>query len=207
MMGQQSIALHEYKSLVLIGHGGRRLWEAMTEADWSVADPIDSYSQRHTEHFMKQHLPNDQSLLLFPSQMLIPLQQIGQFVGWSHPSPLGLGINPEFGVWFAYRAAFLTTAVLPDIQKAQRPSPCESCVEKPCISVCPGRAVFWKRPFDVEACASHRLKLQSSCSDRCLSRMACPVAPEHQYTLKQIQYHYGLSLETFRTYFPHLSNS
>ena len=196
--------LEWFKSIVLIGHGGRRLWESMSESDWAKTDPIDTYSQRKTESFIQATLNEWDNELLFPSDKLIPLQQIGTFVGWSHPSPLGLGINPQFGVWFAYRAAFLTTAVLPKITAKPQPSPCDSCAQKPCITHCPSNATHPTQPFNVEACATHRLKIYSSCVDRCHSRMACPFFQEHRYTLPQIQYHYQLTLETFKTYFPHL---
>ncbi len=198
------INLQLYKTLVLIGHGGRRLWESISAEDWEKSDPIDSYSQQKAENFINQHLSSYENRLLFPSNLLIPLQQIGQHVGWSHSSPLGLGINSDFGAWFAYRAAFITTAVLPETPLSKKPSPCESCLTKPCISSCPGKATHPTEPFNVEACATHRLKINSSCQDRCLARMACPFFPEHQYSLPQIQYHYGLSKTTFENYFPHL---
>jgi epoxyqueuosine reductase len=31
-----------------------------------------------------------------------------------------------------------------------------------------------------------------------LARLACPIAPEHQYDLEQVQYHYGRSLQMIR---------
>jgi hypothetical protein len=55
--------------------------------------------------------------------------------------------------------------------------------------------------FDVFECSHFRLQENSPCHDRCLARLACPVAPEHRYELAQVQYHYGRSLQTIRTYF------
>ena len=207
LMQKAGVPLGEYNSLVMLGHGGKQLWESMSAEDWATPNPIDSYSQGKAEAFINTFLDGAKSLPLFPNGFLIPLQQLGNYVGWSHASPLGLGISSEFGVWFAYRAAFLTTAVLPEIRTPLQPSPCVTCLDKPCLTSCPGKATQPPDiPFNVEACATHRLKPKSTCSDRCLARMACPIAPEHQYTLPQIQYHYGLSLETFKTYFPHLTD-
>lgn len=205
LMRENGVPLDKFSTLVLIGHGGRRLWERMTTQDWETADPIDRYSARHTNRFIARYLDNSENLLLFPSKTLIPLQQLGRFVGWSHQTPLGLGIHPEYGVWFAYRAAFLTTAVLPTIRLPHSPSHCDRCITKPCITSCPVGAVHAKRPFNVKTCAKHRLRTGSSCADRCLARIACPVAPHHRYTLPQIQYHYDIALDTLRTYFPHYS--
>jgi hypothetical protein len=114
---------------------------------------------------------------------------------------LGQGINAEFGVWFAYRTAFLTTAVLPIIITPPTLSPCDSCVEKPCLSACPVGATAENGRFAINRCAPHRLQPNSPCADRCLARIACPIAPEHHYTLPQIQYHYRDSLETLKKYY------
>jgi epoxyqueuosine reductase len=128
------------------------------------------------------------------------LQQLGELAGWSHPSPLGQGINPTYGVWFAYRAVFLTTAELPLTGGAPRPSPCDACLDKPCLSACPAGAVQPAR-FDIDGCANYRLQPASPCADRCLARMACPYFPEHRYSLEQIRYHYGRSLETLAAWY------
>lgn len=204
LMRQANVPLADYQTLVIIGHGGKTLWQQMTADDWAEQDPIDSYSQRHADLFIKTYLDDAPSLALFPTGYLIPLQQLGEFVGWSYPTPLGVGINPTFGVWFAYRAAFLTTAVFPTIHPPIHPSPCESCIKKPCLSACPAKATHATDPFNIESCASHRLKRQSTCANKCLARMACPIAPTHHYTLAQINYHYDLSLKTVKTYFPNL---
>ncbi len=183
-----------YQRLVLVGHGGRRMWEALQEKGMAENDPVDSYSRDLTQQFIHRYLDNPKTYWLYPSTPhLVPLQQLGALAGWSHPSPLGLGISPVFGVWFAYRAAFLVDADLPLRQVLHRPSPCDSCVDKPCISTCPVGAVKMGA-FDVAGCWGYRSQPQSPCQDRCLSRMACPYFPEHRYSLAQIQYHYGISL-------------
>lgn len=205
LMAEADVPLNEYYSLVVIGHGGRRLWEAMQPSDWETAEPIDTYSRRKSQRFIETTLHDAKSCFLFPTPYVIPIQQIGQFIGWSHPSPLGQGINPTFGLWFAYRAAFLTVAQLPTITAASTLSPCAQCVTKPCITHCPGDAVSVSKPFDVPACANYRLQPQSGCANRCISRMVCPVSPQHQYNLAQINYHYDLSIRTLKSYFPHLA--
>ncbi len=191
----------EYKRLVLIGHGGRQLWESLKTITQQTADPIDDFSTFHTKQFISETLENPKHLLLYPSTSYpIPLQQLGELAGWCHPSPLSLGINPTYGLWFAYRAAFLVDAELPLTTPSTHPSPCDSCTDKPCITTCPAGAAQPNK-LDYIKCSHFRLREDSPCQDRCLARMACPVGTKHQYTLEQIQYHYGLSMETVRAYF------
>ncbi len=201
VMQETAVPLHYYTRLVMLGHGGRQFWEAMSENDWKVADPIDTYSIRIANLFIEQTLPSFDNLFLFPKQnYLIPLQQLGELAGWCHPSPLGLGISPQFGVWYAYRAAFLTSAPLPLTSFPTKASPCDSCQTKPCIFTCPVEAVGNIDQFNLTNCAEHRIAVQSSCADRCLARMACPIAPEHRYSLAQINYHYRHSLDSIKNY-------
>lgn len=195
------VPLNAYRRLVLLGHGGRRLWTALQEWGMKTADPVDHYTLTITRQFIRDYLDNPPVCWLYPqTDYLVPLQQLGAWAGWSHPSPLGQGIHPEFGVWFAYRAAFLTTAELPLRVEPERPSPCASCMEKPCITACPVGAVQAEN-FDVDGCARYRLRADSPCADRCLARLACPFFPEHRYTLPQIQYHYRHSWGTLRDWY------
>jgi epoxyqueuosine reductase len=91
-------------------------------------------------------------------------------------------------------------AELPLTHKVPGDSPCASWSGKPCTAACPVGAV---QPayFDVDRRARYRLRPQSTCPDRCLAWLACPYFPEHRYSLAQIQYHYGRSLETLRVWY------
>ena len=201
MMSDNGVPAAEYGRLVLVGHGGRRMWEALQERGMETPDPVDHYSMMLARQFITDYLDDAPHLWLYPdSEYLIPLQQLGEAAGWSYPSPLGSGISPVFGVWFAYRAAFLIDADLPLVFEEPGPSPCDSCLDKPCIHTCPVGAVQ-QGAFDVGGCARHRLSGGSPCADRCLARMACPYFPEHRYSLEQIRYHYGRSLETLRAWY------
>ncbi|MBK8989601.1 MAG: hypothetical protein IPM39_26680 [Chloroflexi bacterium] len=195
------IPLTDYQRLVLVGHGGRRLWAALQASGPQTADPVDHYSVTVTRQFLRDYLADPPVLWLYPdTTYLVPLQQLGQLAGWSYPSPLGQGIHPEYGVWFAYRAAFLTPLALPFHSTPPQSAPCDGCRDKPCIHACPVGAAQPER-FDGDSCARYRLCAPSPCADRCLARLACPFFPEHRYTLPQIQYHYGHSLATLRAWY------
>jgi len=198
LMTSTGVAIGPYRRLVLIGHGGRRMWTALQKWVVKTGDPVDHYSASLTRRFIRDCLGDARVLWLYPdTAYLVPLQQLGETAGWCSPSPLGTGISPVYGLWFAYRAAFLVDADLPVTTNARAASPCIDCATQACLRACPAGAVQLDE-MDLEACIRHRLRPRSSCADRCLSRMACPCAPEHRYTLPQIRYHYRCSLNTLR---------
>lgn len=200
-MTTAGIPLADYSRLVLTGHGGRRLWQKLNESDWQTTEPIDHYSIAVTQAYIDRYLDGAPALLIYPAEYLLPLQQLGELAGLSHPSPLGIGINAEYGLWFAYRTAFLTNYQLPVNQSPVTQSPCSTCAGKPCIHTCPAGAVSDPGRFRIHPCATFRLSRDSTCADRCLARLACPIAPQHRYTLEQIQYHYRYSLTEVREYY------
>ncbi len=216
---ESGVPVEEYGRLVLLGHGGRRLWDKLQAFGMKTADPVDHYSLTIARQFIERYLDNAPHLILYPlTDYPVPLTQLGELAGWSRPAPIGLGVNPAYGVWFAYRATFLVNSNRLSVTGNQSPNsgyrtpfteyrspaadrPCASCAGKPCLTACPARAV---RPdpqqFDIFTCVRYRLENNSACADRCLARLACPVAPEHRYSLAQIRYHYGQSLITIQKY-------
>ena len=196
----ENIPWREYTRLMLLGNAGTRLWPALTTFGMKTADPVDYFSLEVTRNFINNFLDGPPTLILYPQAYNVPLQQLGELAGWHHPSPLGIGINQTYGLWFAYRTTFLISAPLPLTEKQNTPSPCDSCREKPCLSACPARAVGDIGGFNIPACFAFRVQKNSVCQDRCLARMACPIAPEHRYPLEQIKYHYLHALTTARRY-------
>ena len=201
LMIASGVPVADYRRMLLIGHGGPRMWESLQASGIKSVDPIDDYSISLTQQFVRDYLSDSPVFWLYPgARYLVPLQQLGETAGWGYPSPLGTGISPGYGVWYAYRVALLIDAELTLVREIPAPSPCISCMKKPCIDNCPVAAVQ-QAGFNLALCAQHRLSSRSSCADRCTARMACPVHPEQRYTLKQIQYHYRHSLSTLRDWY------
>ena len=193
------IDLAAWPRLLLVGNAGARFWEAYAAFGARTADPVDHYSRSVVGAFMARTAPRARLRWLYPlEEIVVPLQQLGALAGWSHPSPLGLGIHSEYGLWFAYRAALLTDAPLPLRAAPPAAPPCAACAGRPCLSACPAGAAGWETPFDVPACSAHRLAPGSGCADRCLARLACPVGRDQRYPEAQLRYHYLSSLETLR---------
>jgi len=70
------------------------------------------------------------------------------------------------------------------------PSPCDTCVAKPCLATCPVGA-FAPSGYDVQGCVAH-LELAAGCDcmqGGCRARRACPVAPELAYEAAQADFH------------------
>ena len=198
-MEKNGVPLGDYSRLVLLGHGGRDFWERAKAAGFEGDDPLDRYSRELAGRFMVDYVNTTEFLIIYPlTDLIVPLQQLGELAGWGSPSPIGSSIHPEFGLWFAYRVALLTNAELPLVSQPQQPSPCAACREKPCLSACPAGAVGEIGSFQLTRCANHRVTPFSSCAARCLSRLACPVGTTHRYTEEQLSYHYLNSLSYIR---------
>lgn len=189
----EGIDVSRAATIVILGNGGGTLWSKLSKPIDPAQHPFDQYTQRQILNFNDQYLHDTELQLLYPHpKWTIPLQRLGRLLNIARPSKLGLDIHPNFGPWFAYRGAFLTSVELPPTNMRSNlndvESPCESCATTPCISHCPSGAVQ-KDKFQLSTCSDFRLSESSPCFDRCLARMACPVGREHQYSLEQFQYH------------------
>lgn len=153
------------KNLVLIGNGGRLLWNNIS--DLSIENPIDNFSVNQMNWFAENFLNNDIEILFPDEKNLIPLQKLGRFFNLSHQSPLGMDISQEFGLWFAFRGVFLTNSHIPSAILSPSLSPCETCLKKLCMTV----------PDFFDA------------------RMKCPIKTQHQYTPEQRKYHQSVVLK------------
>ena len=201
-MAEQIEGFSDYRQLLLIGHGGKRMWEAVQASQFrDTHDPIDSFSVDRLKSWFSDHYPSCKYKIIYPDrQRIVALQSLGELVGWHHRSPFRIGINQLWGSWFAYRLAVLCDSSF-EVSEAMRfISPCETCIEKPCITACPADALQGC-DFSLKRCINHRLSSDSSCHDQCLARLSCPVAPQPRYTTQQINYHYCRSLQSIQEYY------
>ena len=188
-----------YSQVLLFGHGGRSLWPAVEGRIANEQHPIDNFSTELASAFVEEYAPNADYRVLYPADACAPpLISLGTLAGWHRPSPFLLGINSQWGSWFAYRALVVADTQLPTTAPLAGESPCLGC-PAPCIDACPADAVSHSA-FDMTACVTHRLEDNSSCAATCLSRTACPIGKNHQYDGEQMSYHYRLSLATIRAW-------
>ena len=179
--------------LILIGHGGKRLWDAVKAAGQPTGNPIDDFTVTTLERWFADFLPGKHYQILYPGDQPIGLQALGKLAGWHQPSPFMVGIDREWGSWFAYRAVVLADTNFQPTSAVERSNPCDSCPSKVCISSCPAGALN-EAEFSLAKCLAYRQQPDSKCRFTCLARVSCPVGSEHQYSEEQLHHTYSISL-------------
>ncbi|MSP89323.1 MAG: 4Fe-4S dicluster domain-containing protein [Alphaproteobacteria bacterium] len=178
-------------TIVLAGSIGSSLWPAFStapEAEDGQPDPLDRWTQRVLSTLALEL--GATPLFPFGGPPHLPFQRWAQKAEAVAPSPIGILIHPDHGLWHAYRGAlaFATPIDLPP--RDQRARPCDSCATKPCLSTCPVGA-FSRTGYDVARCASHIGAPEGGdcLGGSCLARRACPVAPDLAYESAQARFH------------------
>ncbi|HEX3430960.1 MAG TPA: hypothetical protein VHT03_08740 [Rhizomicrobium sp.] len=178
-------------TLVLAGFTGNTHWQHFknsAEATDGKSDPLDRWSSRVIGEIARAL--GATALFPFTGPPWLP------FLAWArkceplHPSPLGMLIHPDFGLWHAFRGAlaFRERFALPPPD--MRPSPCETCVEKPCLVACPV-AAFTPGRYNVVACVDHISSPRGAdcTAEGCRARRACPVGTADRYVPEEAAFH------------------
>lgn len=174
-------------TLVLAGNAGSRMWAAFEQWHCSTADPLDRWS-RHVLTGLADRLG---AVAYFPfTRPYLPFQRWARRAEPCHPSPLGLYIHPDYGLWHGYRGALGFAGRLQLPPPDLRPNPCEACRARPCLDACPVEA-FADAAYDVRRCVA-RLRTRSGrdCLELgCRARRACPVGRDYTYEPAQAGFH------------------
>jgi len=194
--GLDEAEVGRWSQLLLLGHGGRQLWQRIAAAGMSEPDPIDRYSVAQVDALFARELAGQHYRLLYPAQHPLALQALGELAGWHYPSPFRVGVNQRWGSWFAYRAVVLTDTQLPPFTSDGGGGACAHCLDKPCVSACAGQVLGEGSCLD--GCIAFRLQQESPCAEACPARRACPVAQGDAYGDDQLRYHYRQSLHNLR---------
>ena len=181
-------------TLVLIGNVGPAMWAAFDRA--RQAEPDVQNAPEPLENWVSGvigALGEDLGARPFypfgvpPYQ---PFQRWAQRAEAVFLSPIGILIHPDYGLWHAYRGALAFASEIELPSPDERPSPCEICADKPCLSTCPVSA-FTPGNYDVPACLAHiTAEAGADCrTGSCLARRACPIGREHTYAPDQSAFH------------------
>ncbi len=178
-------------TLLLIGNIGPSLWpvfSASAEADDGAPDPLNRWTLRVIASIARE--VGAVPLFPFGGPPYLPFQRWAMRAEAVAPSPLGILIHPDYGLWHAYRGALAFAERLALPPRVQRARPCDSCSDRPCLSACPVGA-FSEHGYDVPACIGHigRPAGDPCMSGGCLARHACPVGPAFGYGAAQARFH------------------
>jgi hypothetical protein len=185
-------------TVVLLGFTGSLQWPrfaASAEAADGLPHPLDRWSRRVIGELAIEFNARD----VYPSgSPILPFQRLASRCESVHPSPIGLLIHTEWGLWHAYRGALIFPQRLTLSGLASTVSPCHSCQEKPCLHTCPVGA-FNAGRFDLHLCARHvASEAGSDCRELgCRARRACPVGSQFGYVAEQAQFHMRAFLLSF----------
>ncbi|MEJ8573064.1 hypothetical protein [Microbaculum marinum] len=175
------------RTILLVGNAGPDLWDHFGPHSDAGSDPLDRWTREVAEPIAAEF----DARAVFPfDKPPLPFQRWAMRAEPVHSSPLGILIHPDHGLWHAYRAALMFAEAIDLPPADDRPSPCEACADRPCLTGCPVGA-FSAAGYDVAACASY---LKSPAGQVCLetgcqARNACPVASDRGYGPAQIRFH------------------
>lgn len=179
------------RSVVLLGNIGGSVWPAFSawQREHDVADPLDVWSKSVITPLADRFGATP----FFPSDTpFLPFQQWAMKAEGLKASPLGILIHPKYGLWHGYRGALgFSQPIKPSADAVQSASPCDNCIDRPCLSACPAAAVS-DAGFAVAACRAHLItgEGKAGCmASGCLARNACPVGSEHRYSAAQLRFH------------------
>ncbi|MCV0397917.1 MAG: hypothetical protein K5872_10440 [Rhizobiaceae bacterium] len=188
------------RSVLLVGQAGAAPWAHFTE--WlavqggEVTDLLDTWSRTVIGAVAERHgaravSPSDRPFL--------PFQQWAMRAENLRPSPLGILMHPDYGLWQAYRGALLFDAWLPDEEPHAPNHLCDACASRPCLSACPADA-FSDTGFDFAACLAHlRSEAGRTCREAgCQARNACP-QDSFRYLPEQQAFHMAAFIDAAAT--------
>jgi epoxyqueuosine reductase QueG len=175
------------KSVVMIGNGGRDMWAAFQHHRRNEPSPLDAWTKRTIEPIAARA----SAIAVYPYDAPpLPFQWWARRASGVTVSPLGLLIDPEYGLWHALRAALLFAEVIEMPPILEAVSPCASCATKPCLTACPIGA-FTQNGFDYVGCRTYlgTAAGRPCLANGCRARAACPVGASHQYGIEQLKFH------------------
>ncbi len=197
----------EPKSVVVVGAGGRGLWDRLFEGKGLSSSrakgkhPIDSWSRHHLEEAAELLRREGLSVCtIFPfGKKPIDFLELAEDAGLGIVSPVvPFFLHPEYGPWVSLRGALVLSEVLEPTGPLTSFHPCSGC-PAPCLEVCPVDTYLPHFPPNLAACAIHRDG--GGCQGGCEVRRACPLGREHRYGPEEEAFRHSFSLKTLRRWF------
>lgn len=172
------------RTVIMVGNAGPAMWHAFRGR--GAGATLDEWTKR--ELTAAASALGVTPLFPFDGPPYLPFQRWARRAEPVHSSPIGVLIHPDYGLWHAYRGAFALAEEVPLPPRDDRPSPCEACPDRPCLTTCPVGA-FAPGHYDVAVCASHLAGPdgQDCLGLGCRARRACPLG--RPYEPDQARFH------------------
>lgn len=179
------------RSVLLVGQAGDAPWLHFSR--WrrsqpeNLADPLDTWSRTVIDGVAAEF----GARAVYPSDKpWLPFQQWAMRAEGLKPSPLGILMHPEYGLWHAWRGALLFDVEIPIQAPREVIHLCDLCVGKPCLKACPVGA-YSEAGFAYQACLDHvRGPSGEPCrTTGCLDRNACPYGAAYRYPAEAQAFH------------------
>ncbi len=167
----------DVKTLVLLSPS-TAFWSVFTDSPENadgLANPIDRWSTR-----VITALADDMSArpkFPFGGPPYEPFLDWAKQSGRAFASPLGMLVHDTYGMMISYRGALVFDQII-DLPDQTKPSPCETCIDQPCLTACPVSAITKENGYDVATCHAY---LDSTAGAACMTqacqiRTSCPVS-------------------------------
>jgi hypothetical protein len=169
------------RSVLLVGQAGAAPWPHFLRwregQSQTLADPLDAWSREVIGTVAKTFgaravSPSDKPYL--------PFQQWAMQAEGLKPSPLGILMHPQYGLWHAYRGALLFEHEIAFGETREVVHLCDACVDKPCLKSCPVDA-YSADGFAHKTCLAHVRGHNGAPCRTCLDRNACPYGTAYRY--------------------------
>lgn len=178
-----------FRSLALLGPDGPRFWaqfQTSPEAQEDLANPVDRWSVRVLDG-IAQSL-GGQAVYPFGHTPPLPFVTWALRSGQCFVSAAHLLVHSRAGLWVSFRGAIAMTEPAPATPTLQ--SPCQTCVDKPCLSACPVGALD-ALGYDVASCHAYldSVSGQPCMTLGCAARRACPLSKSYGRAPQQSEHH------------------
>ena len=185
------------QTCIMVGNAGRQFWSEFETGKSDEVNPLEHWTSSVLGVAAEEF--GAEALFPFTGPPYLPFLTWAQRSELVFPSPIGLLIHPQFGLWHAYRGMLVFNDLIklpPKISSTHHP--CKTCDDKPCTTTCPVDALRdgGLRP---KVCTGHiRSQFGRNCMEEgCLARRACPIGRTYIYQPNQARFHMASFLETF----------
>lgn len=174
------------QTTVLLGPKEPGFWAYVTEEPAfrsGGSDPLDAWS-RSAISALSSAL---QATPAFPfgGPPFEPFIALALDSGEAWQSPVGLIVHKDAGLLVSYRGALVFDRLIDLPAPAERP--CDTCVDKPCLSACPVDALG-SGGYDVPRCKAH-IATDPVCRAGCRVRLSCPISKAFGRAADQTAFH------------------